>query len=69
MPATQIEPRTPYPSPRAAEAIGRFATLVSALDRGQLRQAGREQSQLRRLGFHVEVRPFAASHGDGDAIN
>jgi hypothetical protein len=49
-----------YPSPRAAEAIGRFASFVSALDEGRLRQAEREQSQLKRLGFEVEVRPLGS---------
>jgi hypothetical protein len=47
-----------HPSLRAAEAIGRFASFVSALDEGQLRRAEREQSQLKRLGFDVEVRPL-----------
>jgi hypothetical protein len=50
----------PPPSDRAAEAIGRFATFVDALDRGRLRQADREQSQLRRIGFDVTVRPLGS---------
>jgi hypothetical protein len=48
------------PSPRAVEAIGRFASFVSALDRGRLRQADREQSQLRRLGFEIDFRPLSS---------
>jgi hypothetical protein len=47
-----------YPSVRAAEAIGCFASFVSALDEGRLSRADRERSSLRRLGFAVEVRPL-----------
>jgi hypothetical protein len=62
------EPAYRPPSPRAAEAIGRFATFVSALDRGRLRQAEREQSRLKRLGFHIEVSPLSSPPCDeGDA--
>jgi hypothetical protein len=46
------------PSGRAAEAIGRFASFVSALDEGRLRQADRERSHLKQLGFAVDVRPL-----------
>jgi hypothetical protein len=52
------EPGHRSPSPRAAEAMVRFATFVSALDQGRLRQAEREQSQLKRLGFDIDVRPL-----------
>jgi hypothetical protein len=56
----QTEPCRRPPSPRAAEAIGRFVAFVSALDRGRLKQAERERSQLKRLGFDVEVRPLSS---------
>jgi hypothetical protein len=54
------------PSDRAAEAIGRFASFVNALDEGRLRQADREQSQLKRIGFDVAVRPLCASSRDAE---
>jgi len=57
------------PSARAAEAIGRFASFVSALDRGQLRQADREQTQLKRLGFDVDVRPLDPASLDSGRAN
>ena len=44
------------PSGRAVNAVGRFIDFVNLLDQGKLRQAAREQSELRRLGFNVEVR-------------
>ncbi len=64
----EIERRSSLPSLRAAEAIGRFASFVSALDEGRLRQADREQSQLKRLGFNVDVRPLTSpsEHDGGD---
>jgi len=46
------------PSDRAALAIGTFAALVTALDEGRWRQADREQDELRRLGFDINVRPL-----------
>jgi hypothetical protein len=58
MSRTRSHPR--IPSQAAAEAIGRFVQLVDALDQGQLRQAGREQVELRRLGFDVTVRPLGS---------
>jgi hypothetical protein len=54
----QAERHSSQPSLRAAEAIGRFVSFVSALDQGRLRQANREQCQLKRLGFTVDVRPL-----------
>jgi hypothetical protein len=64
---SRTKPNDRIPSPTAAEAIGRFVQLVDALDNGQLRQAGREQTELRRLGFDVEVRPLRASSQFGGA--
>jgi hypothetical protein len=55
-------------SQRAIQAVDRFVGLVGALERGRLRQAAREQVELRRLGFDVDVRPLAptieASEGE-----
>jgi hypothetical protein len=61
--------RTPrdesHPSGRAAEAIGRFVTFVSALDEGRLRQADHAQLELRRIGFNVTVRPLGSPFQPG----
>jgi hypothetical protein len=53
------------PSRRAVQAIGTFTAFVSALDRGRLRQADREQTRLKQLGFQVDFRPLAPSQ-DGE---
>lgn len=53
------------PSDRSVQAVGRFIRFVGALDEGRLRQADREQAELRRLGFHVDVRPFGSPEAKG----
>jgi hypothetical protein len=60
-------PRKPQPpsepSQRSLDAFGSFARLLNALNEGRLAKASREQAELRRLGFHVDVRPFDPPHG------